>query len=120
MRKTGQDSDKRKSAANFMILVVGLSICSFCSDEENRGGHGRKVAIAVGSPRGSAATRDRDPDQGGVWRWPSAGAPVEAAERRSAGEEEEEEGGWDWVGGLQGEDRRDSQVTPKRKSKKNV
>lgn len=93
VRKTGQDSDKRKSAANFMILVVGLSICSFCSDEGNRGGHGRKVPIAVGSPRGSAATRDRDPDQGCVWRRPSAGAPVEAAELRSAGEEEEEEGG---------------------------
>lgn len=117
MRKTGQDSDRRKSAANFMILVVGLSICSFCSDQENRGGHGRKVPIAVGSPRGSAAARDRDPGQGCLWRWPSAGAPVEAAELRSAGEEEEEEGGW---GGLQGEDRRDSQVTPKRKSKQNI
>lgn len=99
MRNTGKDSDKRKSTVNFMVLVVGLSICTFCSDEENHGGHGRKVPIAAaqhsaGKRCFTAITRVRDLERVCVWRCPCAEAPVEgAAISEWEQKEEEKEGG---------------------------
>lgn len=84
MRNTGQDSDKRMSTVNFMVPVVGLSSFFFCSDEENHGGHGRKVPIAAAQHSAgkccfTAITRDGNPGRGCVWQCPCAEAPVEAA-----------------------------------------
>lgn len=100
-RNTGQDSDRRKSAVNFMVLVVGLSFRSRCCVEEIHGGHGRrKVPIAAArrsarnQPCFTAIARDGDPEQGRVWRCPCAEAPVEgAALNGGGGKEEEEKGG---------------------------
>lgn len=106
MRNTGQDSDRRKSAVNFMVLVVGLSFCSRCCDEVIHGGHGRrKVPIAAArrsagnQPCFTAITREGDPERGRVWRCPCAEAPVEgAALNGGGGKEERRRGGGEGKG----------------------